>query len=171
MKFDNISREIEYYANLPVCFCDFMENLSGLADGELSLVCTDKNPAVHDKKWVPSYGFAVMVGGESVGRVNLRIGYSEGLYYGGQVGYWIDEAHWGKGYAGRGVVLLASVAKFHGMEKLLVCNDVNNKASIRVCEKLGLRLVRTVETPEWHDLYQRLGQRQTNIWEWDLNNE
>jgi len=56
------------------------------------------------------------------------------------------------------------VARAHGMTKLLITNDVNNKASMRVCEKLGLKLVRVVKLPEWNDLYKQ-GQRFSNIYE------
>jgi predicted acetyltransferase len=118
---------------------------------------------------VPCYAFAVCKGSEKIGDISLRIGYGGGfhnsnLYYGGQIGYGIDEPHRGNGYAVRACRLLAPVAKAHGMTKLLISNDIDNIASRRVCEKLGARLVRTARLPEWHDLYQR-GGRLENIYE------
>ena len=91
----------------------------------------------------------------------------DGLYYGGQIGYNIDEAYRGNGYASRACRLLRAVAKAHGMEKLLITNDVSNYASQRVCEKIPARLVRVARLPEWHELYQE-GQRFVNVYEWDI---
>ena len=162
----DIKEEIEYYNNLPCVFEDFIE-LPKLFDGVISLNCTKKSPAMPEKNWVPAYMFDICLNGEKVGQINLRIGYSERLYYGGQIGYDVDEAHRGKGYAGRACRLVAQVAAAHGMIKLLITNDGANSSSMRVCEKLGARLLRTVPVPEWHDLYKD-GQRFANIYEWEI---
>lgn len=53
------------------------------------------------------------------------------------------------------------------MTKLLITNDVNNAASRRVCEKLGLKHVRSAKVPEWSDLYDE-GQRYLNIYEMSI---
>lgn len=160
-----IQAEIDYYNNLPVTFNSFID-VPTLSDGEIYLVCTNKMPAIPEKKWVPNYQFAICKNGEQVGETNLRIGYTEGLYYGGQIGYNIREEFRGNGYAARGVRLLASVAKAHDMTKLLITNNPQNIASVRVCEKLGAHLLRTTELPEWHDLKQLFSH--VNIWEWKL---
>ena len=159
-------REIEYYNSLPVVFDDFVD-VPELSDGVVYLVCMAKKPANPEKKYVPGYEFAVCKDGEKAGEINLRIGYTDGLYYGGQIGYNIDEKHRGNGYAGRACQLLLPVAKAHGMVKLLITNNYTNDASKRVCEKLGARLVRVARLPEWHDIYQR-GGRFENIFEWDI---
>ena len=165
-------REIAHYKTLPVVFDDFIE-LTELSDGVIHLVCTAKKPAIPEKKYVPAYDFFVCRGSEKVGEINLRIGYSgfgpdeSSLYYGGQIGYGIDEKYRGNGYAVRACRLLASVAKAHGMTKLLITNNHTNTASQRVCEKLGTRFVRVARLPEWHDLYKE-GQRFLNIYEWSV---
>jgi RimJ/RimL family protein N-acetyltransferase len=159
-------KEIAYYNSLPCVFDDFIE-VPELSDNVIRLVCTAKTPANPEKKWVPAYSFAVCKGGEQVGEINLRIGYVDRLYYGGQIGYSIKEKYRGNGYAGRACQLLRPVARAHGMEKLLITNDHANAASMRVCEKLGCRLLRTARLPEWHDLYKE-GRRFSNIYEWDL---
>jgi ribosomal-protein-alanine N-acetyltransferase len=167
-----IMNEIAYFKTLPCIFDDFIE-VPELTDGVIYLVCTQKRPAIPEKKYVPAYDFAICKGGEKVGEINLRIGYSgfgpdeSSLYYGGQIGYNIDEQCRGNGYAGRACRLLLPVAKAHHMTKLLITNHIQNKASKRVCEKLGLRFLRTVRIPEWHDLY-KSGQRFQNIYEWDI---
>jgi len=159
-------KEIACYNSLPCVFDDFVE-VPELSDGVIYLVCTAKNPAIPEKKWVPAYIFAICKAGEKIGDLNLRIGYSEQLYYVGQIGYAIDELHRGNGYAGRACRLVASIAKAHGMMKLLITNDPINTASRRVCEKLGARLLRVARVPEWHDLYE-MGRRWQNIFEWSI---
>jgi len=161
-----VQKEVNYYNALPCKFDEFT-NVPPLSDGEIHLVCTAKHPANPEKKYVPAYTFAICKGSEKVGEVALRIGYSHGLYYYGQIGYSVDEAHRGKGYAARACRLMAPVAKAHGMEKLLITNNYTNTASRRVCEKLGARLVRLVRLPEWTSLYQE-GQRFVNIYEWSI---
>lgn len=163
-------KEIKYYNSIPVVFDSFIE-LPELSDGVIHLVCTEKKPAIPEKKYVPCYVFDVCKGGEKIGRINLRIGYfgfdpdSSDLYYCGQIGYNIDEKYRGNSYAVRACRLLAPVAKAHGMTKLLITNEHANTASRRVCEKLGTRFLRVARLPEWHDLCKK-GQRFVNIYEW-----
>ena len=165
-------KEIEYYKSLPCDFKRFID-LPELSDDTIHLVCTAKNPAIPEKKYVPSYQFAVCIGAEIIGRIDLRIGYrgfgpDEGsLYYGGQIGYGIDEKYRGNGYAGRACRLLLPVARAHGMTKLLITNNRTNTASRRVCEKLGARFLRVARLPEWTDIYKE-GRRFQNIFEWSI---
>jgi RimJ/RimL family protein N-acetyltransferase len=159
-------KEIAHYNALPCTFDGFIE-LPELSDSVIYLVCTEKKPAIPEKKWVPSYDFAICKGGEKIGEINLRIGYADGLYYGGHIGYGINEEFRGNGYAARACRLLQPVAKAHGMKKLLITNKHTNIASKRVCEKLGARLVRVARLPEWHDLYKQ-GDRFVNIFEWSV---
>jgi len=161
-----IQKEIGYYNTMPYIFDGFIK-VPALADEVIFLVCVEKMPGNQEKKLVPGYHFAVCKGGEKIGTIDLRIGYTDGLYYGGQIGYNIDEPHRGNGYAARACRLLLPVAKAHHMVKLLITNNVDNHASKRVCEKLGARLVRVVRLPEWTDLYKN-GQRFENIFEWSI---
>lgn len=163
----DIRREMDFYNALPVDFQDFIEP-GELTDGEISLVLAKKSPAIPEKKWVPSYEFDIVKGGAKIGHVGLRIGYTDGLYYGGQIGYGVDEAFRGRGYAGRACELIKPVMRAHGMKIALITNDVNNAASRRVCEKLGARHVRAAALPEWHDLY-RDGHRMENVFEWVID--
>ena len=165
-------KEIEYYKSLPCMFEDFIE-LPALSDGVIHLVCTVKKPAIPEKKYCPAYDFAICKGAEIIGAINLRIGYcgfgpdESSLYYGGQIGYGVNEKYRGNGYAGRACRLLLPVAKAHGMTKLLITNNYTNMASRRVCEKIGARFLRIARLPEWTDLYKE-GQRFLNIFEWSV---
>jgi len=160
-------KEIAYFKALPVTFNGFID-IQDLFDGEIQLVCVEKKPAIPEKKWVPAYVFEIRRNSSRVGEINLRIGYTDSLYYGGQIGYGIDEQHRGHGYAEKACRLLALVIRAHGMKKVLITNNHTNIASMRTCEKLGARFIRTARIPEWHDLYKQ-GQRFENIFEWSVD--
>ena len=163
----DVEKEIAYYNAQPCVFEEFID-VPELVCGEIRLVCIGKKPAISEKKYVPAYAFAVCKGSEKIGSVDLRIGYCGNLYYGGQIGYSIDEKHRGNGYAGIACRLLLPVARAHGMKTLLITNDVSNAASKRVCEKLGAKLVRVARVPEWNELY-KTGQRYMNVFEWKID--
>lgn len=153
--------EIAHYNSLPCEFKDFV-SIPNLRDGELSLICLKKMPAIPEKEYVPAYTFALCINNEKIGELGLRIGYTPGLYYGGQIGYSVDEKYRGRGYAGRACRMLLPVARAHGMEKLIITNEVGNAPSRRVCEKLGAEFLRRAYLPSWHELYCK-GQREVNI--------
>jgi len=162
-----ICKEIFYYNTLPVVFNGFIDQ-PDCSDGVISLICREKHPANPEKNRVPAYSFDICKNGEKIGGISLRVGYTEGLYYGGNIGYGVDKAQRGNGYAARACKLLATIAQAHSITKLLITNEHSNTASMRVCEKLGAHLLRTVPLPKWHDLYQK-GQRFVNIYEWSIN--
>lgn len=162
-----IIQEIGYYNSLPVHFDDFID-IPKLSDGEIELFCIAKVPAIPEKKWVPGYAFEIRRNNSRVGEINLRIGYTDGLYYGGQIGYGVDEEHRGHGYSEKACRLLVPVIRAHGMKKVLITNNHTNIASKRTCEKLGAKFIRTAPLPEWHDLYKE-GQRFENIFEWSID--
>ena len=167
-----VQKEIDSYNSLPYTFNDFID-VPELSDDVIHLVCLQKLRENPEEKRKPVYMFAIYKGCEKIGEINLRIGYGGGpynsnLYYGGQIGYDVGEPHRGNGYAVRACRLLRPVAKAHDMTKLLITNNHTNKASMRVCEKLGARLIRTVRLPEWNDMYNE-DHRFQNIYEWNVN--
>ncbi len=137
------------------------------ADGELSLVCAKAKSADPDKGHVPAYAFDICLAGAPIGHISLRIGMSDRLYYGGHIGYDVQEAHRGHGYAARACALLLPVLRYHGFTQVLITNRPDNAASARVCEKLGARMLRIAPVPAWHDLYES-GARQERIWVWQI---
>ncbi len=161
-----VLREIEYYNSLPCTFDGFID-VPTLSDGEIYLVCTKKTPAIPEKKYVPVYDFIICKEGERIGFLNLRVGYTAGLYFGGQIGYGVDERYRGHSYATKACQLVAPVAKAHNMTHLLITNERDNIPSKRACEKLSARFLRVARLPEWSELYQE-GQRYLNIFEWKV---
>ena len=163
----SVDDEIVYYNALPYVYESFMD-VPELSDGIIRLVCTVRNLAIPERGWVPCYDFDICRDSEKVGEIRLRIGYTDSLYYSGQIGYEVNEAHRGKGYAMRACRLIMPVARYHRMEKLLITNEDGNAASYRVCEKLGAKFVRKAELPSWHDMYEE-GHRYMNVFEWSIS--
>ena len=114
------------------------------------------------KKWVPAYSFGILVNGVRAGNLDLRLGTVDGLFYGGQIGYNVDEASRGKGYAGRACRLARRVLRLHGMNAALITNDVNNLASRRVCEKLGCPWLCRATLPKDNDM-RKQGMEEVNL--------
>jgi len=162
-----VQEEIAYYNSLPVVFFGFID-VPELTDGEIELVCVATKSAIPEKNWVPSYEFEIRRDGRRIGEMNLRVGYTDSLYYGGHIGYAVDERHRGHGYAAKACRLLVPVIRAHGMKKVIITNEYSNIASKRTCEKLGAKFIRVARIPEWHDLYKE-GQRFLNIFEWSMD--
>jgi RimJ/RimL family protein N-acetyltransferase len=75
------------------------------------------------------------------------------------LGYMLAHAHWGKGYATEIALALLDAAFFDlRAERIISTVDVNNKASIRVLEKIGMR---------WEAVF-RKHRRAKNRW-WDCH--
>jgi len=146
---------------------DFLDlrNLN-LSAASLYLKCRDWYKGDPKKKYVPGYVFDIMErnSGDVFGEISLRLGFTEGLYYGGHVGYSVNEGYRNMGVATLACGMIIELAKAHGFKKIIVTNNHTNKASRRVCEKIGARLVRVAKLPSWHDLYIR-GQRFECIYE------
>lgn len=89
------------------------------------------------------------------GRIEIRDAASGS----GDLGYVLDRAHWGHGYATEaGQALLAFGFERLGLHRIWARCDVRNGASARVLEKLGMRreghLRHDVRrNGEWHDSY------------------
>lgn len=118
---------------------------------ELELIRTaDADPV---RGWVPAYYFFICSRqGERMGKCDLRIGYKEGLYYGGHIGYEIYEPFRGNHYAAKACRLLFAFAKKHGMDHLFITCDPDNTASRKTCEYLGGKLLEIAQLPEDNDM-------------------
>ncbi len=166
-------KEIESYCALPIKFDHFVD-MPELSDGVVSLSCTltkMTTPGIPGLPKVPGYYFNISTcnDGVCIGDINLRTGYNEELYYSGNTGYRIYEPYRGHGYAVRACRLLKPILKAHNMEKILITNAHDNHASVRVCEKLGAKFLRTVRVPQWHVLFRENGRDFQNIFEWSMD--
>ena len=166
-----VAQEIAYYNSLAYEFNDFV-GVPALTNGQIYLMCTNKVKANPLKKYLDSYRFAICKGSEKIGNIDIRIGYGGGphndnLYYGGNIGYNIEEKYRGNNYALEACKLLIPIARAHKMTKILITNDIDNVPSRRVCEKLGAKFIRTARLPEYSDNYKE-GKRFSNIYEWSI---
>ncbi len=161
-----IRRAWEEYHAYACRFEDFAA-LPHLTDGRVCLQAEKYAPADPVKRYVPAYHFQILAEGKPVGRISLRIGYPDSLFYGGQIGYGVDEPYRGRGYAGAACRLLFPVMRAHGMRCALITNDVENAASRRVCEKIGARFLCQTDVPADHEMYQK-GSRRVNVFALDL---
>jgi ribosomal-protein-alanine N-acetyltransferase len=85
------------------------------------------------------YGFGLFVDGTFAGEINLS-SIQRGPFQSAYVGYWIDEAHAGRGYTPEALVVLARFAfddlRLHRIQIAII---PRNAASRRVVEKLKVR--------------------------------
>jgi predicted acetyltransferase len=125
--------------------------------------------AVPEKNWVDAYHFKICLvsDGTEVGNCDLRIGNTEKLFFGGNIGYGIDELYRGNYYAGKACLLLFKLAKLHNMEYLYITCNPENIASRRTCEYAGGILEIIVELPTDNDMYIR-GDRKKCIYKFNL---
>jgi predicted acetyltransferase len=146
----------------------FLE-LDVLTDGEINLRIHKKVEANDAKGYVPAYHYHMTLPGsiEPIGEIDLRIGNTEGLYYGGHIGYQVYEAYRGHHYAYKACRLIKQVALGHGMQQLYITCNPDNIASKRTIERLGAKLKGIVDLPSHNDMYQD-GERQKCIFIWDL---
>ncbi len=85
------------------------------------------------------YGFGIFLGGNFVGEININA-VQRGPFQNAYVGYWIDQAHAGRGYTPEAVVLVLRFAfeelRLHRVQISIV---PRNESSHRVVQKLGIR--------------------------------
>ncbi|ERJ11780.1 GNAT family N-acetyltransferase [Haloplasma contractile] len=136
---------------------------------EIDLKIEEKVPADEEKGFVPAYKYDMVLHGTStkVGFIDIRIGYCEGLYYGGHIGYTVLEPYRGNSYSVKACNLIKQVAEAHDMDKLYITCNPDNDPSKRTCEKLGLVLKEIIDLPPHNDMYQQ-GEKQKCIYEWVL---
>ena len=104
--------------------------------GAFALRCHSRE---RERQLGSGYGFGIFVGGQFAGEVNLN-SVQRGPFQNAYVGYWIDEAHAGKGYTPEAVVVVARYAfEELDLHRIQISIVPRNAASRRVVEKLGIR--------------------------------
>ena len=140
-----------------------------LETDEIRLVLEKVSEGDPDKNFVPAYHFAICdLKGIKMGACDLRIGHNDRLYYGGNIGFRIEEPYRGHNYAEKACRLLFSIAHDHGLGYVIITCDPENMASRRTCEKLGGELVEIAELPEDNDMRQS-GITRVCVFRYELN--
>ncbi|QOR34389.1 GNAT family N-acetyltransferase [Clostridium sp. 'deep sea'] len=139
------------------------------SDSVIELRCSNHVPANTAKKHLPYYVFSIKVIQQNsiVGVIHLRLGFNEGIYYCGHIGYLVDDKYQNKGYATRACLLIKELAKQHGYKNLLITNNPENIASRKVCEKIGADFIRVVELPVYNEL-RKQGESFKCIYQWQI---
>ena len=132
---------------------------SFLISDEIQLKLERTAPGDPARGWVPAYHFLICdLEGTPMGRCDLRIGHNENLYYGGNIGYRIEEPYRGRHYAGKACKLLFELARRHGMEYVIITCNPENLPSRKTCEYVGGELLEIAEVPEDNDMRARDGE-------------
>ncbi|UPM53850.1 GNAT family N-acetyltransferase [Gottfriedia acidiceleris] len=121
-----------------------------LTDGEIQLLPLEYLQADVKKGFVPAYMFGIVsvTNKEKIlGEIVLRVGDNEKTFYGGQIGYKVEEESRGRNYASKACLLVREVAVSHDMKKLIISCNPNNIPSRRTCEKVGASLKDIIDLP------------------------
>lgn len=128
-------------------------NADFLQDGEIRLKLERTADADPVKGWVPAYHFAICdMDGNPMGKCDLRIGHNRMLYYGGNIGYRVEEPYRGHHYAQKACALLFQLAKAHDLGYVIITCRHDNAPSYKTCEALGGELLEIAELPEDNDM-------------------
>ncbi len=147
---------------------EFM-NTDFLESDEIKLAVERLDEGDPEKNWVPAYHFYICNRkNEKMGICDLRIGYNGNLYYGGHIGYSIEEAYRGSHFAAKACKLLFSLAKKHGMDYLYITCDPENWPSGKTCEYLHGELLEIAELPEDNSMRVEDGETEVCIFRFDL---
>ena len=139
-----------------------------LKNDEIQLLLEKTVNGDEEKGWVPAYHFAICdLQGVKMGSIDLRIGHNDKLYYGGNIGYRVEEPYRGHHYAGKACLLLFELAKKHNLEYLIITCDPDNYPSRKTCEYAGGELLEIVELPEDNDMRER-GMTEKCIYRFEL---
>ena len=139
-----------------------------LTDGEICLRIRRTAPAQPEKRWLPAYYFDICLpDGTKVGFCDLRLGHNDKTYFGGNIGYGIDEAYRGHHYAAKACRLAFRQAKKHGMTHLYITCTSDNIASARSCELAGGQYIETADIPQDNEMYSE-GKRKVKVYRFSL---
>jgi tagatose 1,6-diphosphate aldolase len=127
-----------------------------LRDGDLGLVLRDLLEESRSRWGVRAYLFDMVLRGERVGSLSLRVGATANLLiYAGHVGFSVEEAHRGQHLAERATRLVLPFARSLGLAELWLTCDPRNLASRRTIERLGARFVEEIAVPPDYESYAR----------------
>lgn len=139
-------------------------NTDDLRDDAIMLRLREAAPGDPVKGHVPAYKFDICLpDGTGIGVCDLRVGHTMGLFFGGNIGYAVNEPYRGHHYAARACRLMFQLAARHDMRYVYITCDPANTASSRTCQLAGCERICTVPLPEDNDMYQR-GDRAVTVY-------
>lgn len=145
-----------------------LQDTTDLSNSEISLRLTrtcEANPA---KSWLPAYYFTIHTAdGTEVGYCDLRIGYNDKVYIGGNIGYGVHKAYRGHHYSAKACALLFRQARKHGMDHLTISCQPENIASERNLQLAGGQFVEIADIPADNEMYAE-GKRQVKVYFYSL---
>lgn len=140
-----------------------------LTDGEIVLRFDELTEGDPERNWVPAYHFSICDRqGKKMGVCDLRIGHNELLYYGGHIGYGVDEPYRGHHYAGKACRILFRLAGELGLGHVIITCNPENAASRRTCEYAGGTLLEIAELPEDNDMRLEEGETHKCIFRFEV---
>lgn len=145
-------------------FCD----VADLTNEEIFLRLVETCDERPEKRWLPVYHFDIcLLDGTKIGCCELRIGHNDKTYFGGNIGYGIDESYRGHHYAAKACTLLFIQARKHHMKDLIITCAPDNAASSRTCQIAGRDYVEIADIPEDNEMYSQ-GKRQVMVYHFAL---
>lgn len=132
-----------------------ISDISNLKDKEITIKLSNVAPPVPSKGYLPAYKYNIYLNKDNslIGFIDLRIGYNENIFYGGNIGYGIKEIYRGNSYARKASELLLEVAKMHQMKTLFISANVDNIASRKTIENLNFKLLGIFKLPPYNEMY------------------
>ncbi len=122
-----------------------------LSDGVVDLLEIDPGPADERLKFGEEHCFVIMPHGKrkEAGRIGIRLGESEPIFYFGHIGYHVDPPWRGNHFAARACKLVLPYARLAGKRSLVITADPDNWPSRKTCERIGCQLESIVPVPKY----------------------
>ena len=121
-----------------------------------------------ERNWVPAYIFAICdLAGNKMGTCDLRLGHNDQLYFGGNIGYRVEEPYRGHHYAAKACRLLFQLAKQHEMGYVIITCNPDNVPSRKTLEHLNGELLEIAELPPDNDM-RKIGETHKCIFRFEL---
>lgn len=148
----------------------WLRNREILKNDDVVLILKRRLPASLDGTWSPSLVYAICLpkqrlffGYRVIGQCDLRLGYSENLYYGGHIGYRINEPFRGHRRAYHAVKLLLERARREQLPYVMITCNPDNLPSRKTLEHFvqegQSEMLQIVDLPPHNEMYQD-GERQ-----------
>lgn len=119
------------------------------SDGLIDLVLAEAGQGDASSGIREAYTFDICLRGQrqSIGYISLRLGESPALYYLGHIGYRVQAAWRGHGYAGRALRLLIPLMSKEELLHPVITTNVDNLPSRFTCLHAGCVLERIAPVP------------------------